>query len=522
MSRGIFRLIVTILILIIIGGGLYIFRNDIRNALIETKSDTKTITLDEVDETDELIPLDTSEDIKEIVLPNDIEPTSTEADQVSALLDSTEPIPETPYEKRLAEAKSLIEHNYFSQASFEISHLLRKNPENIELYMLLGEIYLRTNDLERLDNLIDQMQTKFEGMDDVLLLQTRKWIQEEKFSLITTINTENSGLKFYQSILLAMQNDQEGAKQGFIDLFGDELDSDFTIKVNDFIAIYDEFGSLKEGKNAHLFALFSKVLAKHNEALLAKQFADLAIKEEISYIDAWVLRGYSFFLMQDYETALKDFQHAHQMDPTRPESTYFLGLTLYELDRFEESALYFEQILDNDFEFSETLKWKLVTIFSRQKKYEEALELYRQLLTPEAKEDQFISAIDMAVNLVGRSDVALEFTETLRKKDPNSIFSNNLYVWALIANEEYVLAEQILEKLLIQNPNIARTHLNYGLLLEKQSKYIQARESYKKAYEIGKNNDASSSIINLSAESYNKLLKIKDLPVEESTVSDPE
>lgn len=544
MSRSFFRFVVSLLLFVIFVGVLYIFRNEIIDTLVELQEKEKEsqtnaeIIIPAVDQTTPQDPPPTEESDTEDVLTTLDEPTSTESEQVSALLESQEK-EEATFQLQLKEAKDLLDHNYFSQAAFELSYLIRQNPNDIRPYVLLGDVYLRTNDIDRLTSLLDQIQTRFEGRDEVNLLQTRKWIQEEKFGLISTINANTPQLRFYQAILAAMQNNHEQAKGIFVELFAlptrsdDEVLSlqapdeteptvsrEFKRRTNDFMAIYDEFSSLKEGKNPHLFALYSKILSQHNEGLLAKKFADLAIQEEIGYIDAWVLRGYASFLMQEFEAALSDFQHAYELDPTRPESNYFLALTLYELEQYDEAGLYFERALDEEFEFSESVRWKLIDIFSKQKKYDKALELYSELLTPETEDSKFTSAIDMAVNLVGRSDLALEFTETLLEKDPNSNFAANLYAWSLIANKEYIKAEQILKDLLEEDDQIARTYLNFGLLKEKQNKFSEAKKYYKRAYEIGRAKEAPSSIINLSAESYNKLLKVSDRPEAEDDLSD--
>ncbi|HEY5714193.1 MAG TPA: tetratricopeptide repeat protein [Candidatus Gracilibacteria bacterium] len=429
------------------------------------------------------------------------------------------------YQASIEESKNLIDHGYYSNATILLSDLIRKKADNIAAYLVLGDIYLQTNDLAKLTKLIESLEARFPGDAEVALLRTRKWILEGKFVLVLemleSFDNPTPNLRWYQMVLYSLQNNHEKAKEILAQLQGASLvDREEKARIEDWGTVYKSFDEVSEGKNAHLFALFAKVLAEHNEAFLAKHFADLAIKDEIGYIDAWVLRGYSYFLMQQYQVAEADFRHAYSLDTTRPETQYFLGLTLYELENYEEAVLYFEQVLEYDFEFSESVRWKLVEIFSNQKKYEKALEMYETLLSSEEDPHRFISAVDMAVNILGKPEVALHFTEELIKKDPDNIFLTNLYAWALIANKQYFEAEQTLNDLLEQDPYYARTHLNLGLLYEEQQKFTESRVYYKNAYLYGKSDPKLLSIVNLASERYNALLEKEDRPDVEEVLTD--
>jgi len=514
MIRLAYRLLVLVLSLLIVLGVLYVFRIQILDWGIQKFQETPDKAPISIEKTVEEVPeaivvLEAFvEEEDDLIDPADLPPVNPE-EQFSALMDKIPEETETEFQTRLDNARQLLEYNYFSQAAFELSYLLRSHPRSLETYALLGEVYLQTNDLIKLESLISQIESKFEDQELTTLLKMRKWIYEEKFELIGAINSVDPEIRFYQGIIKGIQNDHEGAKQLFIAAFSETDNQNLQKKLNDFIAIYDEFNSLKEGENPHLLALYSKVLSQYDESLLGRKFADLAIQEEVGYIDAWILRGYSYYLSQDFDMALQDFRHAYNLDAARPQTTYFLAMTLYELENYTEAATYFEQALEYDFDFSENVRWKLVDIFTKNKKYDQALNLYKDLLDSESSPAKFTKAIDLAVNYGSRPDLALDFTTKLYNKNKKDHFSANLHVWALIATKNYVIAENILVRLMQEDPNMARTHLNYGLLREKEENYGEAKRYYKKGYEIGKAYDAPSSIINLAAESYNRLLKVK-------------
>lgn len=447
----------------------------------------------------------------------------------------------TSYLGKIRTAQELMEHNYYSLASIELSQAIEEKPNFIEPYLLLGEVYLRTKDNQKLSNLLDQLNIRFPNNTEVLALQTRKWINEKKFSetltLLGSLEEVPARLQLYQAILLALQNNHEEAREiletlqrvdvktkdfvltddGIVESSQaseeDFLRAEEAQKVRDFLVVYEEFDELAESKNAHLFAEIAQALAQNNEAFLAQEFADVAIKEDVTYIDAWILRGYSNFLMQQFPEALNDLRYAYELDPIRPEVHYFLALALYENQQYDEAALFFEKALEYDFQFSEEVRWKLLEIFARQKKYDRVLELYKELLTYDTEPEKFASAVHTAVDLMQKPEVALEFTEILIGKNPSDVFSNNIHAWALIANEKYVEAETLLKQILKLDDQNPRTHLNLGLLAETEEDYQSAQEYYQKAYEFGQDREGYTSIVNLAVSRYNTLID-QEVPVE--------
>ena len=463
---------------------------------------------------------------------------------------TTKGIPrKTSYLGRIRKAKDLINKGYFTLATLELTEAIKEKPDFIEPYLLLGEIYNQSNDIKKLDNLLTNLQENFKNNPYILIIQIRKWINEKKFaeSLDLFKNTKDlpQDLKFYHAVLLSLQNNHIESKKILKELeklssktkefqITEEgitstntnskniLQQEFTKKIKDFAVVYEEFENLHEGKNAHLFAKLSKVLAENNEAILAKEFADAAIKEDIGYIDGWILRGYAQFLAQDFENALNDFRHAYELDPIRPEIHYFLALALYEQKNYSEAALFFEKSLEYDFKFSEEVRWKLVEIFARQKKFDRVLTLYEELLEYDSKPEKFVAAVHTAVDLVKKPEIALKFTKILLSKNENDVFAMNIHAWALIANKNFLEAENILNKAKELESENPRTFLNLGLLYEEKKEFESAIQMYQKSYELGKKYKNFSSLVNLAAEKYNELLIQNEKPITPEAPKMPE
>ena len=325
----------------------------------------------------------------------------------------------------------------------------------------------------------------------------------------------------YQAILNSLKNDHEKSREILEELTElpideNELDKknfkieegfvseEFNIKVNSLLEVYDDFDKFSDGKNPHLFVLMSKKLAENNEAILAKEFANVAIKENPEYVDGWVLRGYSEYLMEDYQNALEDLYQAYELDTSRPEVYYFLALALEKSGNLPEAALFFEKSLEFDFEFSTEIRWKLITILIDQKKYDKVIEIYKDLAKIEPKSDKFISATANLINILKNPQAAIDITKTLIEKNPEDILSLNLNAWALIEDGNLDEAEIVLKNALKLNEENPRTALNFGLLFEAHGDYTLAREWYKKSYEygIGRGFD---EIVNMAADKFNKL-----------------
>ncbi len=444
------------------------------------------------------------------------------------------------YNERIAESKKLTEHGYFSEATIELSEAIKLKPDFVEPYLLLGEIYLQNNSTDKLENLLKKLQETFPNSDKVGVLQARKWINEKKFTEIMELlnGAENipSDLLFYKAVLLTLQNNHEESKLILKELEKKQVESkitnnkntkdlispEFAKKVQEFRIIYEEFEELKEGKNAHLFANFAKILAENNEAVLAYEFANTSIKDDIEYIDAWILRGYSQYLTKDYTNAIKDFRHAYELDPIRPEVQYFLALALSEEGFLDEASLFFEKALEYNFEFSEEVRWKLIDILAEQKKYDQVLKLYKQLLDYESDPEVFASAVHTAINVAKKPEMALEFTEILIANNPEDHFAMNIHGWALIANKKFLEAEEILEEVLKKDKNNPRTYLNLGLLHEEMKDFDKAAKMYQKSYELGKDDPRFSSLVNLAADKHNEIISNKGEPKSPSKRKRPE
>jgi tetratricopeptide (TPR) repeat protein len=452
----------------------------------------------------------------------------------------------TSYLGRIRSAQTLLEQGQLSRAAIELSEAIAEHPEIIRPYILLGEVHMRARDFGKIEGLITALQNKFPEAPEINVLRAREFIAREEFQtaqkILQTSSTEtlDPTMQLYQAILDALQNDHTKAKEILTSLeklptqeplilddegvseieMEDALTPELTAKVAALQEVYTQFDTFADGEDPHLFALLAKALAENNEPILARSFADVAIREDISYVDAWMLRGYANFLLNNLPSALEDLRHAYQLDPVRPEVEYFLALTLEKSGNKTEAALFYEKLLTRDFSYKSEVRWKLITLLTEAQEIDRVITLYQEQAQEEPSPTKFISGLHTLINILHRPEEALGITETLLQKQPENVLSLNLRAWALIETGQLTEAETLLKKAEKLNPTNPRTQLNFGLLREREGNPVAAREFYKKCYELGEG-QPFNSVIELAVERYNTLLKREDEAANKLPASSP-
>lgn len=456
------------------------------------------------------------------------------------------------FQGKIQEAKDLIQNQYYQEATLLLSSAISTKPNLLEPYLLLGQVYTETQDEEKLKNIIEVLQRKFPNDLSIPILETKRLIMLGEFQTILNSfeNQENLApeLAFYEATLLALQNNHEAAKEIYSEILdldveeqtediiaeevlenteqeGDAISNEDTLapepiteisqslqdKTQALIDTYEAFDLVNDGENPHLFALFSKSLAQSRELHLAKAFAEEALKEDVKYIDAWVLRGYASLLLGQTDSALKDLEYAYEQSPERTQTHYFLGLAYAEIGKNKEAAQFFERVLETDYEFEDNLKEKLIDIYLEQKEYEKVIGLYGELLLENKNPKDHIPPLQMAIEVINKPEIALEFTKKLISQNPNDYLSYNFHAWALIANKRFTEAKESLNTSLELSQNNPGAYLYLGLLNEEQGKIPEALEAYKKSYDFG-SQGPEIGITRLAAEKHNQLLEQKDKP----------
>ncbi len=441
----------------------------------------------------------------------------------------------TSYLGRIRKAENLLAQGQISRAAIELVEAIAERPEILRPYILLGEIHLRARDFGKIKGLVAELDRRFPDAPEIEVLRAREFIAREEFKAAQAIlehtdtNVLDPAMQLYQSVLASLQNDHATAKALLISLserpvreplvLGDEgvsevemenaITPELAAKVEALQGVYNEFSQFADGEDPHLFALLAKALAENNEPILARSFADVAIREDIAYVDAWMLRGYSNFLLNNIPAALEDLRHAYKLDPVRPEVEYFLALTLEKSGQKIEASMFHEKLLTRDFPYKSEVRWKLIELLTEQKEMDRVVELYQELALDEPAPKKYVSALHTLINVLHRPKEALSLTKIILSEQPKNVLALNLYSWALIEDGQFAEALGFLKKAEKLNPENPRTQLNFGLLNEREGNPVAAREFYKKCYELGQGKPFNS-VVDLAVDRYNTLLERND------------
>jgi tetratricopeptide (TPR) repeat protein len=423
---------------------------------------------------------------------------------------------EASFDERIDRIEAAIDTKRMTIAMIDAQNVVRDYPNEKQAYSMLGDIYVMTNAASKLDALSKNVSQVFPEDPLALYLSVRSLILRNELSIAMEILNEYDSttpdvlpeLLWYKGVLQALQNNHVGAQETMIALVGmPDANPQVINKGGRVLGVYDTFDTLSDGKEPHLFAMLSKALSESEEYPLAREMANISIKEQFDYIDAWIFRGYSNMMMGDTKNAIADLRQAYEFDSIRPETQYFLALALLEAKQEQEAILYFEKSLSNRFAFEEAIRWKLVELQSKYKNYDRAFELYEELLNENSNPRKFAPALQIALEQLNRPESALDMTKSMLQSNPKDAYTLNLHAWALIANGQLEEAQDTLDVTLELDTENAQTYLNLGLLAEQKGEITDAKEMYQKSYTIGSEQVNVAGITNLAAERYNQLIE---------------
>ncbi len=157
---------------------------------------------------------------------------------------------------------------------------------------------------------------------------------------------------------------------------------------------------------------------RHEEAIV---FYRESLRIDPHFVGSRVGLGAAFFNLKRYEEAFDALTRA-TMAKTDPETAasahYLAGRTLLELDRPAEAAVHFESALERDPKHTKALD-HLAHLRFGQKKYQDALDLYRTHATLKPDSVTVHANIGVTLYFLGRHAEALESMERVLRLDPD-------------------------------------------------------------------------------------------------------
>ncbi len=381
-----------------------------------------------------------------------------------------EPTLSEPFTK-LGEAYYL--NDEYENAKATLQTALINNPNNITAQVLLGKTHLSLESFET-------AKTQFDSSDP-----------------------SNTEVLYYRALLNAYFGDYENATIDLNKVITAGDYPSYSQNAQTIISSINEANLAEDGNPNYLKTLIAQSFSESNESSLAISLLYDVLREEPTYRDAWIILGYTYLSLEHYRDAQDALLKALELDPTKTETRYFLGLAYFGEDEYASALTQIELAIESGYEPRVQAYQKLADIAVLATEYKKAVEAYENVLVLNSSDvNLYIRPVWLYIDKLDQPDRAIELAEQAVTEHLNEAMSYNLLGWALTAAGDYSNAEYNLNYALVLNPDLAAAYLNLGVWHEKQGHTTEAQEHYKRAYTL----DPGSSVGNLAANRYNEIL----------------
>ncbi len=414
-------------------------------------------------------------------------------------------VPETTssftYDEYIAKGELLIENGYNSLAINEYTQAANIEPSLAQPYVLIGEAHILEGNHEKaLANFEKALEKDPDNVDAVIGV-AQSYLHLKEFDLArSTLDSANHPdepkFKFYQAMLYAYDREYERSQRYLEDSI--EIEG-----AQELLDAYLQYESEQGGQETHLRTLLAQACTEIDQYELATSILYQVLSEIPTYRDAWILLGYSYLEMGEYDNSASAFEEAIELDTTKPESNYFLALAYFGQEKYTEAINYLELAQVYGFEPEVQIYQKLAEIYFLLDDIESATKNYEKILQLNDSEvSSFIRPIWLNMEYLDNVAKSIELAQWALSVHPEDAMSYNLMGWTFLEDGQIVEAENYLIKALEINPELAAAYLNLGTLYESQGELEKAQQHYKKAYNL----EPESSVGKLAAEKYNSFV----------------
>ena len=410
------------------------------------------------------------------------------------------------YETRISKGDQLYNAAFFDLAATEFALAIKIDDKQSEAHRKLGKTYWK---LLKYSDALYELERAYEldpGDDNrsnygLALIRTDN--VELAKEILSKVGENHQSGQFILGLLFAYEGDYENAKIKFSkagSLSGPILPA----LIQNFQNAFAAYEAQQGGQDIYLRALLIKAMVDAEEFPLAENLALKVLNEKNDYRDVWVLLGYSQLKMKKLSEAEDAFKEAKSLDAVKPETHYFLGITHYEQGEYSEAVDSFELALLYDFEPESEAYRKLAESQNFLGNFEDSLAAYEYLVKIDQSDvNLFAEPLRIAMDILGDLDRALTLAAESTSYFPGEAASHTYLANVYIKRGELDLALTAVDTALDIDPNSAEAHFTLGELKLAQGNNEEAKDEFKKSYELSKPGDALSVE---AAERYNSLI----------------
>ncbi|MDP4210903.1 MAG: tetratricopeptide repeat protein [Bacteroidota bacterium] len=281
-------------------------------------------------------------------------------------------------------------------------------------------------------------------------------------------------------------------------------------KMAESIGILDRLEKLEES-NYEVYILKGSAYNAMGKLSEAQRHFDKAISLTIDDNRDEVLYniGMSFEHLNHFNTAIKYFLQAYQVNPENPSVLYDLAYCYERVNQPEKSIQFYDKYLDED-PFCENAWFNIGTIYNKVLNDDKALEAYDFAI---AINPDYSSAYYNKANILSnleRYDLALiEYLEFLRI-EPEHIMAHCYIGECYEKTQQYDQALAYFEKALTYDPECADALFGKGVVMMHLERYSESEELIKHALEINEDNTEylyALGLVYMRQENYNEAVR---------------
>lgn len=449
-----------------------------------------------------------------IILPENTRTNVLGSDEIfdpaqESIIDSTpklEPTSES-YKERMSKGDTLFKSEHYLLAAVEYQLASQLEPTLSESYFRLGQAQFYG---EKYQNALIAFEKAIElspSNENAKILLGKTYLQLEQFTnardLFEGLTIESPEKFYYLGVLAAYFGDYEAAQSNFNQVIEQGDTSELAQNATNYLNSMSENNLAEDPAAVYLKTLVGRSLAETGETRLAITLLYDVLRDEPDYRDAWIIMGYAYLSENKFQEAQNALFKAVELDPTKAESRYFLGLSYFGLDDYPSAITQLELALESGFEPKIQAYQKLGDAAVLAQNFPKATEAYEKVLVLNSSDiELFVRPVWLNIDHLKKPDRALEIAQQAVHEHPGEAMSYNLEGWAQMSLNNMEEAEKSLKYALIIDPNLAAAHYNLGLWNERENLFEAAQASFKQAYTL----DSGGPIGNLAAEHYNTLI----------------
>lgn len=300
----------------------------------------------------------------------------------------------------------------WNKAKQEIEKLLDTDPDNGELHYLLGDVYARLNDYEKMHQHFQQTRALTNRFDFNISYLIKKY----------RVENYNAG------IVLRQQKDFEKAIEKFtFATMIEQHNPDAYIQIAHIFLEQEKFDKAIQFYQHAIDLNRKDIVSRNNLAWIYFNQHDLdktiavcmeILKIDNKHYDSILRLAYCYDLLSDFEQAIKWYNRAIQLKPDEKKLRINLGINYYKQAEYAAAITQFEDALKMD-STSVHLYNYLGESFRQTHRYEDMIHCYKTLVELEPQNTDAWKNLISAYGSLGYQDkVELTVREMLQQKAP--------------------------------------------------------------------------------------------------------